>query len=107
MCVSGYRHVQLRTQHNEPLEVSSLFIFSRRIEEGPTGGAIPSSLVRLELKQWRSAWADGETNMPVVDFSEVFTQVKYLSTHLGFFYLSTGIHSSYILRVKHGKQGKI
>uniref|UniRef100_A0A3Q4BGW2 Phosphoinositide phospholipase C n=1 Tax=Mola mola TaxID=94237 RepID=A0A3Q4BGW2_MOLML len=41
----GYRHVQLRTQHNEPLEVSSLFIFSRRIEEGPTGGAIPSSLL--------------------------------------------------------------
>ncbi|XP_018536807.1 1-phosphatidylinositol 4,5-bisphosphate phosphodiesterase epsilon-1, partial [Lates calcarifer] len=24
----GYRHVQLRTQHNEPLEVSSLFIYS-------------------------------------------------------------------------------
>lgn len=45
--VSGYRHVQLRTQHNEPLEVSSLFIYSRRIEEGPTGGATPSSLVRL------------------------------------------------------------
>ncbi|XP_027145391.1 1-phosphatidylinositol 4,5-bisphosphate phosphodiesterase epsilon-1 isoform X1 [Larimichthys crocea] len=41
----GYRHVQLRTQHNESLEVSSLFIFSRRTEEGPTGGAIPSSLL--------------------------------------------------------------
>ncbi|XP_044033879.1 1-phosphatidylinositol 4,5-bisphosphate phosphodiesterase epsilon-1 isoform X3 [Siniperca chuatsi] len=41
----GYRHVQLRTQHNEPLEVSSLFIFSRRTEEGPTGGATPSSLL--------------------------------------------------------------
>ncbi|KAI9514185.1 1-phosphatidylinositol 4,5-bisphosphate phosphodiesterase epsilon-1 [Dissostichus eleginoides] len=41
----GYRHVQLRTQHNEPLEVSSLFIYSRRIEEGPTGGATPSSLL--------------------------------------------------------------
>ncbi|KAM6964739.1 1-phosphatidylinositol 4,5-bisphosphate phosphodiesterase epsilon-1 isoform 1-T1 [Tautogolabrus adspersus] len=39
----GYRHVQLRTQHNEPLEVSSLFIYSRRTEEGPTGGATPSS----------------------------------------------------------------
>ncbi|XP_054454527.1 1-phosphatidylinositol 4,5-bisphosphate phosphodiesterase epsilon-1 isoform X2 [Anoplopoma fimbria] len=41
----GYRHVQLRTQHNEPLEVSSLFIYSRRIEEGPTGGATRSSLL--------------------------------------------------------------
>ncbi|XP_028422909.1 1-phosphatidylinositol 4,5-bisphosphate phosphodiesterase epsilon-1 isoform X3 [Perca flavescens] len=41
----GYRHVQLRTQHNESLEVSSLFIFSRRIEDGPTGGATPSSLL--------------------------------------------------------------
>ncbi|XP_070846751.1 1-phosphatidylinositol 4,5-bisphosphate phosphodiesterase epsilon-1 [Chaetodon trifascialis] len=41
----GYRHVQLRTQHNEPLEVSSLFIYSRRTEDGPTGGATPSSLL--------------------------------------------------------------
>uniref|UniRef100_A0A3B5R4C2 C2 domain-containing protein n=1 Tax=Xiphophorus maculatus TaxID=8083 RepID=A0A3B5R4C2_XIPMA len=43
----GYRHVQLRTQHNEHLEVSSLFIYSHRTEEGPKGGATPSSLVRL------------------------------------------------------------
>uniref|UniRef100_A0A3P9MIG5 Phosphoinositide phospholipase C n=1 Tax=Oryzias latipes TaxID=8090 RepID=A0A3P9MIG5_ORYLA len=41
----GYRHVQLRTQHNEPLEVSSLFIYSRRTDEGPIGGATPSSLL--------------------------------------------------------------
>ncbi|XP_037547362.1 1-phosphatidylinositol 4,5-bisphosphate phosphodiesterase epsilon-1 [Nematolebias whitei] len=41
----GYRHVQLRTQHNEPLEVSSLFIYSHRKEEGPAGGATPSSLL--------------------------------------------------------------
>ncbi|XP_041818263.1 1-phosphatidylinositol 4,5-bisphosphate phosphodiesterase epsilon-1 isoform X2 [Chelmon rostratus] len=41
----GYRHVQLRTQHNEPLEVSSLFICSRRTEDGPTGGATLSSLL--------------------------------------------------------------
>ncbi|XP_067343734.1 1-phosphatidylinositol 4,5-bisphosphate phosphodiesterase epsilon-1 isoform X4 [Channa argus] len=39
----GYRHVQLRTQHNEPLEVSSLFIYSRKTEEGLSGGATPSS----------------------------------------------------------------
>ncbi|XP_047464842.1 1-phosphatidylinositol 4,5-bisphosphate phosphodiesterase epsilon-1 isoform X3 [Mugil cephalus] len=41
----GYRHVQLRTQHNEPLEVSSLFIYSHRTEEGPIGGATSSSLL--------------------------------------------------------------
>ncbi|KAM9837938.1 1-phosphatidylinositol 4,5-bisphosphate phosphodiesterase epsilon-1 [Aulostomus maculatus] len=41
----GYRHVQLRTQHNESLEVSSLFIYSRRTEEGPTAGTTPSSLL--------------------------------------------------------------
>uniref|UniRef100_A0A8C7DGG9 Phosphoinositide phospholipase C n=1 Tax=Oncorhynchus kisutch TaxID=8019 RepID=A0A8C7DGG9_ONCKI len=37
----GYRHIQLRTQHNEPLEVSSLFVYSRRVEESPTGTALP------------------------------------------------------------------
>uniref|UniRef100_A0A672JF31 Phosphoinositide phospholipase C n=1 Tax=Salarias fasciatus TaxID=181472 RepID=A0A672JF31_SALFA len=42
---AGYRHVQLRTQHNEPLEVSSLFICSHRTEEGPAGGATPSTLL--------------------------------------------------------------
>ncbi|XP_028991292.1 1-phosphatidylinositol 4,5-bisphosphate phosphodiesterase epsilon-1 isoform X2 [Betta splendens] len=41
----GYRHVQLRTQHNEPLEVSSLFIYSCRTEDGPAGGAPPASLL--------------------------------------------------------------
>ncbi|XP_055085431.1 1-phosphatidylinositol 4,5-bisphosphate phosphodiesterase epsilon-1 isoform X3 [Periophthalmus magnuspinnatus] len=41
----GYRHVQLRTQHNEPLEVSSLFIFSSRTEESPTGGTTSASLL--------------------------------------------------------------
>uniref|UniRef100_A0A3P8XGD7 Phosphoinositide phospholipase C n=1 Tax=Esox lucius TaxID=8010 RepID=A0A3P8XGD7_ESOLU len=38
----GYRHVQLRTLHNEPLEVSSLFIYSHRLEESPTGTAQPA-----------------------------------------------------------------
>ncbi|KAM9424872.1 1-phosphatidylinositol 4,5-bisphosphate phosphodiesterase epsilon-1 isoform 2-T3 [Pholidichthys leucotaenia] len=41
----GYRHLQLRTQHNEPLEVSSLFIFSHRTEEGATGGLASLSLL--------------------------------------------------------------
>ncbi|XP_057681356.1 1-phosphatidylinositol 4,5-bisphosphate phosphodiesterase epsilon-1 isoform X1 [Corythoichthys intestinalis] len=40
---AGYRHVQLRTQHNETMEVSSLFIYSKRVEETPAGGACPSS----------------------------------------------------------------
>ncbi|XP_077481410.1 1-phosphatidylinositol 4,5-bisphosphate phosphodiesterase epsilon-1 isoform X1 [Stigmatopora argus] len=40
---AGYRHVQLRTQHNEAIEVSSLFIYSKRVEETPAGGACPSS----------------------------------------------------------------
>lgn len=43
--VPGYRHIQLRTQHNEPLEVSSLFIYSRRVEESPTGTALPAAVV--------------------------------------------------------------
>ncbi|XP_077358777.1 1-phosphatidylinositol 4,5-bisphosphate phosphodiesterase epsilon-1 isoform X2 [Festucalex cinctus] len=39
----GYRHVQLRTQHNEAMEVSSLFIYSKRVEESATGGMCPSA----------------------------------------------------------------
>ncbi|XP_051770062.1 1-phosphatidylinositol 4,5-bisphosphate phosphodiesterase epsilon-1 isoform X3 [Ctenopharyngodon idella] len=41
----GYRHLQLRNLHNEALEVSSLFIFSRRTEESPTGGPLPASVL--------------------------------------------------------------
>uniref|UniRef100_A0A4W5MYJ5 Phosphoinositide phospholipase C n=1 Tax=Hucho hucho TaxID=62062 RepID=A0A4W5MYJ5_9TELE len=41
----GYRHIQLRTQHNEPLEVSSLFVYSRRVEESPTGTALPAAML--------------------------------------------------------------
>uniref|UniRef100_A0A8B9ZHE6 Phosphoinositide phospholipase C n=1 Tax=Anas platyrhynchos TaxID=8839 RepID=A0A8B9ZHE6_ANAPL len=33
----GYRHVQLHNLHNEALEISSLFINSRRMEESPSG----------------------------------------------------------------------
>ncbi|KAL4641012.1 1-phosphatidylinositol 4,5-bisphosphate phosphodiesterase epsilon-1 [Arapaima gigas] len=40
---SGYRHLQLRNQQNEPLEVSSLFIHSWRIEETQSGNAVPAS----------------------------------------------------------------
>ncbi|XP_051968281.1 1-phosphatidylinositol 4,5-bisphosphate phosphodiesterase epsilon-1-like isoform X2 [Xyrauchen texanus] len=41
----GYRHLQLKNLHNEPLEVSSLFIFSRRTEENPTGGPLSASVL--------------------------------------------------------------
>uniref|UniRef100_W5KBX6 Phosphoinositide phospholipase C n=1 Tax=Astyanax mexicanus TaxID=7994 RepID=W5KBX6_ASTMX len=41
----GYRHVQLRNQHNESLEVSSLFLFSRRTEESPVGGPRPAAVL--------------------------------------------------------------
>uniref|UniRef100_A0A4W5QNE3 Phosphoinositide phospholipase C n=1 Tax=Hucho hucho TaxID=62062 RepID=A0A4W5QNE3_9TELE len=45
----GYRHIQLRTQHNEPLEVSSLFIYSCRVES-PTGTALPALLSTEERR---------------------------------------------------------
>ncbi|XP_069836485.1 1-phosphatidylinositol 4,5-bisphosphate phosphodiesterase epsilon-1 isoform X2 [Dendropsophus ebraccatus] len=40
----GYRHLQLRNLHNESLEISTLFINSRRMEDIPSGG-LPASLV--------------------------------------------------------------
>uniref|UniRef100_A0A671KQ33 Phosphoinositide phospholipase C n=1 Tax=Sinocyclocheilus anshuiensis TaxID=1608454 RepID=A0A671KQ33_9TELE len=47
----GYRHLQLRNLHNESLEISSLFIFSRRTEESPTGGPLPVSLFSTEERR--------------------------------------------------------
>ncbi|NXS93744.1 PLCE1 phosphodiesterase, partial [Jacana jacana] len=41
----GYRHVQLHNLHNEALEISSLFINSRRMEESPSGNAPPASML--------------------------------------------------------------
>ncbi|NXJ67513.1 PLCE1 phosphodiesterase, partial [Rostratula benghalensis] len=41
----GYRHVQLHNLHNEALEISSLFINSRRMEESPSGNALPASML--------------------------------------------------------------
>ncbi|XP_026877695.2 1-phosphatidylinositol 4,5-bisphosphate phosphodiesterase epsilon-1 isoform X4 [Electrophorus electricus] len=41
----GYRHLQLRNLHNEPLEVSSLFVFSRRTEESPASGSHPAAVL--------------------------------------------------------------
>uniref|UniRef100_A0A8C2AAQ5 Phosphoinositide phospholipase C n=1 Tax=Cyprinus carpio TaxID=7962 RepID=A0A8C2AAQ5_CYPCA len=47
----GYRHLQLKNLHNESLEISSLFIFSRRTEESPTGGPLPASLFSTEERR--------------------------------------------------------
>ncbi|XP_027765256.1 1-phosphatidylinositol 4,5-bisphosphate phosphodiesterase epsilon-1 isoform X2 [Empidonax traillii] len=41
----GYRHVQLHNLHNETLEISSLFINSRRMEESPSGNTVPASML--------------------------------------------------------------
>ncbi|KAM7073047.1 1-phosphatidylinositol 4,5-bisphosphate phosphodiesterase epsilon-1 isoform 2-T3 [Molossus nigricans] len=41
----GYRHLQLRNLHNEVLEISSLFINSRRMEENSSGSSVPASLM--------------------------------------------------------------
>ncbi|XP_075390109.1 1-phosphatidylinositol 4,5-bisphosphate phosphodiesterase epsilon-1 isoform X2 [Tenrec ecaudatus] len=41
----GYRHLQLRNLHNELLEISSLFINSRRMEENASGSTVPASLM--------------------------------------------------------------
>uniref|UniRef100_A0A670ZJ72 Phosphoinositide phospholipase C n=1 Tax=Pseudonaja textilis TaxID=8673 RepID=A0A670ZJ72_PSETE len=40
----GYRHLQLRNLHNEALEISSLFINSRRMEENSFLNAVPTSV---------------------------------------------------------------
>ncbi|KAM4636939.1 1-phosphatidylinositol 4,5-bisphosphate phosphodiesterase epsilon-1 [Discoglossus pictus] len=40
----GFRHLQLRNLHNESLEISTLFINSRRMEEIPSGNSLPASL---------------------------------------------------------------
>ncbi|KAJ8248637.1 hypothetical protein GJAV_G00244150 [Gymnothorax javanicus] len=41
---SGYRHVQLRNQQNNVLEVSSLFIYSHRMEDSTSGNTLPASM---------------------------------------------------------------
>ncbi|XP_056152745.1 1-phosphatidylinositol 4,5-bisphosphate phosphodiesterase epsilon-1 [Lampris incognitus] len=85
----GYRHIQLRTQHNEPLEVSSLFIYSRRTEEGPTGGTIPSSMLfgseeKRASQQHRVTvhGAPGPEPFSVVCVSEQTTAKQLLDTIL-------------------------
>ncbi|XP_069756667.1 1-phosphatidylinositol 4,5-bisphosphate phosphodiesterase epsilon-1 isoform X2 [Narcine bancroftii] len=50
----GYRHLQLRNSHNEPLEISSLFIYSRRMEENNSGN-LPLASVLFNTEDQRSA----------------------------------------------------
>ncbi|KAM6441692.1 1-phosphatidylinositol 4,5-bisphosphate phosphodiesterase epsilon-1 isoform 3-T5 [Liasis olivaceus] len=50
----GYRHLQLRNLHNEVLEISSLFINSRRMEENPSMNAVPTSS-QFSTAEWRAA----------------------------------------------------
>uniref|UniRef100_A0A4W3K0M2 Phosphoinositide phospholipase C n=1 Tax=Callorhinchus milii TaxID=7868 RepID=A0A4W3K0M2_CALMI len=47
----GYRHLQLRNTHNEPLEISSLFIYSRRMEENLSGNLISASLFSTDERR--------------------------------------------------------
>ncbi|XP_063163477.1 1-phosphatidylinositol 4,5-bisphosphate phosphodiesterase epsilon-1 isoform X2 [Candoia aspera] len=49
----GYRHLQLRNLHNEALEISSLFINSRRMEENPSMNAVPTT--SFSTAEWRAA----------------------------------------------------
>ncbi|XP_051883212.1 1-phosphatidylinositol 4,5-bisphosphate phosphodiesterase epsilon-1 isoform X3 [Pristis pectinata] len=50
----GYRHLQLRNSHNEPLEISSLFIYSRRMEENNSGN-LPLASMLFNTEDQRSA----------------------------------------------------
>ncbi|KAF2975224.1 hypothetical protein EK904_009097 [Melospiza melodia maxima] len=54
----GYRHVQLHNLHNETLEISSLFINSRRMEESPSGNTLPASMLLATIKGTESCAAD-------------------------------------------------
>ncbi|XP_064175476.1 1-phosphatidylinositol 4,5-bisphosphate phosphodiesterase epsilon-1 isoform X3 [Anguilla rostrata] len=86
---AGYRHLGLRNQHNEALEVSSLFIYSRRTEESPSGNSIPASVLfgtdeRRAAAQSRVTvhGAPGPEPFTVVCVSEKTTARQLLSTLL-------------------------
>ncbi|KAI1894359.1 hypothetical protein AGOR_G00115000 [Albula goreensis] len=52
---SGYRHLQLRNLQNEALEVSSLFIYSRRTEDNASANTLPTSMFFSSEEQRASA----------------------------------------------------
>lgn len=70
---AGYRHLQLRNLHNEPLEVSSLFMFSCRTEESPTGG--PSSASVLFSTEERRSVQQHKVTVHGVPGPEPFTVI--------------------------------
>ncbi|KAL4640064.1 1-phosphatidylinositol 4,5-bisphosphate phosphodiesterase epsilon-1 [Arapaima gigas] len=84
---TGYRHIQLRNQHNEPLEISSLFIYSRRMEESPVGNSLPASVL-FSTEEQRAAiqhkvtvyGAPGPEPFTVVNVNEKTTVRQLLDT---------------------------
>ncbi|XP_072095417.1 1-phosphatidylinositol 4,5-bisphosphate phosphodiesterase epsilon-1 isoform X2 [Mobula birostris] len=50
----GYRHLQLRNSHNEPLEISSLFLCSRRMEDN-NSGVLPLASMLFSTEDQRAA----------------------------------------------------
>ncbi|XP_045067497.1 1-phosphatidylinositol 4,5-bisphosphate phosphodiesterase epsilon-1-like [Coregonus clupeaformis] len=82
---TGYRHVQLRNQHNEALPVSSLFIYSRTSEDSGTAGSRPASWLfsteeRRAAVQYRVTvhGVPGPEPFTVVDVSERTTARELL-----------------------------
>ncbi|XP_066521080.1 1-phosphatidylinositol 4,5-bisphosphate phosphodiesterase epsilon-1 isoform X2 [Hoplias malabaricus] len=83
----GYRHLHLRNQHNEPLEVSSLLLFTHRKEEYPVGGPRPaavlfSSVERRAMIQHKVTvhGAPGPEPFTVVSINEHTTAKQLLDT---------------------------
>ncbi|XP_077206413.1 1-phosphatidylinositol 4,5-bisphosphate phosphodiesterase epsilon-1 isoform X2 [Paroedura picta] len=76
----GYRHLQLRSLHNEVLEISSLFINSRRMEENPSGNVVPASL-RFGTAEKRAAVVSAVTihGVPGPEPFTVFTITEGMS----------------------------
>ncbi|XP_066549709.1 1-phosphatidylinositol 4,5-bisphosphate phosphodiesterase epsilon-1 isoform X3 [Amia ocellicauda] len=85
----GYRHLQLRNLHNEPLEISSLFIYSRRTEENSSGNIVPASML-FSTEERRAAaqfkvtvhGAPGPEPFTVLSVSEKTTAGQLLHTLL-------------------------
>ncbi|KAM8924219.1 1-phosphatidylinositol 4,5-bisphosphate phosphodiesterase epsilon-1 isoform 2-T2 [Pelodytes ibericus] len=83
----GYRHLQLRNLHNESLEISTLFINSRRMEEIPSGSALPASLFFSSEERKTSAFKVTVHGIPGPEPFSVFnicsgTTAKQLLDHI-------------------------
>ncbi|KAG7462450.1 hypothetical protein MATL_G00184980 [Megalops atlanticus] len=71
---TGYRHVQLRNLQNEPLEVSSVFVYSRRTEHSTTANSLPASV--LLCTEDRRAEVKHRVTVHGVPGAEPFTVVR-------------------------------